>query len=347
MDNRILQTKRDIIEAGHLLSQKKLIARTWGNISARISENQFLITPSGRPYRTLTEHDIVTVNISDLSYQGDVRPSSEAGVHAELYRLRPDTGAVIHTHQNMASAISVSPDGLQIDNADYQALLGDVVPCTAYGMPGTKKLRTAVKDAAVRYPDSRAFLLPRHGTVIESADLDTAFAAAKALECAAEKKYRHIVKDEFPDSQQEKSGPPEKARKLCAVIRRVCGVKYIMYADSEAVTAFSKKGIKLKPWLDDLSQIAGVNIGCFDLSDSRSLIRELRHKNAVFIKGYGAVCTGSTPEDASAVKMILEKGCMAALYGMHVSGARPLSMPDALLQRFIYQHKYSKKSLCR
>ena len=45
-----------------------LVARTWGNVSARISEEQFLITPSGLGYDIMTPEDLVLVNISDLSY---------------------------------------------------------------------------------------------------------------------------------------------------------------------------------------------------------------------------------------------------------------------------------------
>ena len=39
---------RLVIEAGHRLCEAGLITRTWGNISARISDTQFVITPSGR-----------------------------------------------------------------------------------------------------------------------------------------------------------------------------------------------------------------------------------------------------------------------------------------------------------
>ena len=63
--------KKAVIEAGHRLLETGLIARTWGNVSARISDTQFVITPSGRTYDTLTPDDIVVVNIDDCSYEGD------------------------------------------------------------------------------------------------------------------------------------------------------------------------------------------------------------------------------------------------------------------------------------
>ena len=79
------KAKRAVIQAGRKLVEKGLAARTWGNISMRISDTQFVITPSGLPYDTLTEDKIVTVNIRDVSYEGHVKPSSEAGIHADVY----------------------------------------------------------------------------------------------------------------------------------------------------------------------------------------------------------------------------------------------------------------------
>ena len=58
-----------VIEAGLRLLEEGLIARTWGNISARISEDQFIITPSGLAYETLEPEQLVKVNIMDCSYR--------------------------------------------------------------------------------------------------------------------------------------------------------------------------------------------------------------------------------------------------------------------------------------
>lgn len=332
------KAKRAVIQAGKRLVEKGLAARTWGNISMRISDTQFVITPSGLPYDTLTEDKIVTVNISDVSYEGHVKPSSEAGIHADVYKLRPSVGAVIHTHQKAASAIGVCPEGLLIESEKERALLGDMVPCTAYGMPGTKQLRKAVRKTLSEYPGSKGFLLPKHGALTVGSDLETSFLAAEALESAAERKYNRIVRENVYPRKR----PPELTKEMYVKIRRGCGTKHVIYSGEAATLFFSQKGEKLSPWLDDLSQITGVNIGCCPVSNVESMIKELRHKNAVFIKGYGALCTGNTKSDALAVKMILEKGCMAALYGEKVAQARPLKTIDAKIQRFVYQYQYSK-----
>ena len=89
MAYEIEEAKKLVVEAGKKLIETGLIARTWGNVSARISETQFVITPSGRAYETLTPDDIVVVNIDDCSYEGDIKPirkrRSRSGLQASSH----------------------------------------------------------------------------------------------------------------------------------------------------------------------------------------------------------------------------------------------------------------------
>ena len=75
-----------------------LVQGTWGNLSIRLDDKYMLVTPSGLDYTRLTPADMVKVNISTLAYEGSLKPTSEKGLHAEVYKQRPDAGAVIHTH---------------------------------------------------------------------------------------------------------------------------------------------------------------------------------------------------------------------------------------------------------
>ena len=85
----IMEAKQLVIKAGIEVVEYGLIARTWGNISCRVDDKRFVITPSGRPYETLTPDEIVVVNIDDCSYEGDIKPSSEKGIHARHIVFAP------------------------------------------------------------------------------------------------------------------------------------------------------------------------------------------------------------------------------------------------------------------
>ena len=121
----IQQAKELVIRAGKEVVASGLIARTWGNISCRVSDTQFVITPSGRAYEDLTPDEIVLVNIADLSYDGDIKPSSEKGIHAEAYKLRPEVNFVIHTHQMLASVISALGFDINSVEATSAEIVGD------------------------------------------------------------------------------------------------------------------------------------------------------------------------------------------------------------------------------
>ena len=192
----ILKAKQDVIDAGKKLVEYGLIARTWGNVSCRISDTQFVITPSGKPYDTLTEKDIVVVNIEDYSYEGDIKPSSEKGIHAECYRMRKDVNFVIHTHQMNASIVSAL--GFDITDMDSRAkeIIGDDLIMGGYGLPGTKTLRNGVVSALER-TNSKAIIMAHHGALCLGRDYDEAFTVAGEVEtvCArfVLKKYKEVT----------------------------------------------------------------------------------------------------------------------------------------------------------
>ena len=188
MAYEINEAKALVVEAGKKLVESGLIARTWGNVSARISDTQFVITPSGRAYETLTPDEIVVVNIADCEYEGDIKPSSEKGVHADAYKLRPDVDFIIHTHQVNASIISAAGIPIKDIPAKDAKVLGPIVPVGAYGMPSTGALREGVAAAVEANPESKAVIMKHHGALCMGASLDEAFKIAETLEalCAKE-----------------------------------------------------------------------------------------------------------------------------------------------------------------
>lgn len=201
------EAKDLIIKAGLKLVETGLIVRTWGNISCRIDQNSFLITPSGRDYISLTPDEIVAINIDDCSYSGDVKPSSEKGIHADVYRLFPEINFVIHTHQENASIISTT--GLNsIKLKDCNPYLGDEVICASYALPGTKSLRHNVSDVLLN-SKGKAIIMKHHGALCIGKDYDEAFAVASELETVCHNfisnKYLELSgKDSFDSTEMNK-----------------------------------------------------------------------------------------------------------------------------------------------
>jgi L-fuculose-phosphate aldolase len=155
-----------LCEAGRRLLRLGLVSRTWGNISLRIDDERFMVTPSGRDYESLTRADMVIVRMKDLGYEGRIRPSSEKELHREIYLLRPDMGAVIHTHQTSASIVSASGREISCSHRDA-ALLGPSVMTAPYALPGTHKLAAGTARCL---KDRKAALMANHGALCAGAE---------------------------------------------------------------------------------------------------------------------------------------------------------------------------------
>lgn len=210
MAYEIEEAKKLVVKAGLDLIEKGLIARTWGNVSARISDTQFVITPSGRAYEDLTPDEIVIVNIDDCSYEGGIKPSSEKGVHAAAYRHHPTVDFVIHTHQKAATIVSIT--GMEIRNVypEFRDVLGDKVPCAAYAMSTTDSLRKKVERCIEMNPSARAIMMMHHGTICMGDTYEHAFALAENLEDCCEK----VIKDNYLRHSWEKTYSDDKKRQF-------------------------------------------------------------------------------------------------------------------------------------
>ena len=182
----ILEAKSKVVKAGLEVVASGLIARTWGNISCRVDDEYFVITPSGRSYESLTPEDIVLVKIEDCSYESEIKPSSEKGIHAAAYKMRPDVNFVIHTHQKNASAVSFLGYDINMVPEEYRGIIGADIPVAAYGLPGTGKLRKGV-IAALERSSSKAVIMSHHGALCIGTDYDDAFKVADTLEKVCEK----------------------------------------------------------------------------------------------------------------------------------------------------------------
>ena len=345
MTYSIEEAKAFVIKAGLELSEAGLVARTWGNISARISDHQFVITPSGRGYDTLTPDDIVIVNIEDGSYEGHVKPSGEKGVHAAVYQMRPQMNFVIHTHQNYASALSILGESILVKEDEDRLILSDVIPCAEYGMYGTQKLVDAIQFQMRENERSKAILMKYHGVVCMGKEYEDAFSVAYTLEKVCQEEYERRC---GVPKIEEISESFEIDDALKGILEKRDRVTAVNCVQTPFILATSSLGKKQRPYLDDLAQIAGTDIACIKADANTSeLLKALEKRNAVFIEGVGAICTGVDESEAQAVAIVLEKACMASYLAHKMEEGKkgkipPLPCFSAWKDRKGYVSHYSK-----
>lgn len=172
--------RQAIIDACLRMNAEGINQGTSGNISAR-TEGGMLITPSGVPYEATTPDMIVFVG-DDGSAAGDWRPSSEWRMHLDIYRARPEAGAVVHAHSAHATALSCLRRAIPAFHYMVAAAGGRDVRCASYATFGTQALSDAMLAAL---EDRRACLLANHGQIAFGRTLDKALWLAGEVEVLA------------------------------------------------------------------------------------------------------------------------------------------------------------------
>ncbi len=157
-----------------------------GNISVRLSEGGYLITPTNSCLGSLVAERISKLD-ADFQHVGGDKPSKEVFMHRAFYTGRDDAGAVVHLHSTQATAVSCLPD---VDRGNpippltpyFVMRVGRRMPIVEYYRPGDPAMEPAIHAAA---RDARAVLLANHGPVVSGKTLTDAVYAAEELEEAA------------------------------------------------------------------------------------------------------------------------------------------------------------------
>lgn len=182
MDARQIQKGREeICRISAMLFAKGLVSGKDGNISVRISADEMLVTPSGVCKAFLEPEMILRQRFDGTVVEGELRSTREAGMHSRLYELRPEIGAIVHTHPAAATAFAVCAEELPQDILlEVPALLGKTA-VAGYAPAGSRELIAEVEKCA----KSGVILLQNHGVITCGSDLADAFARMDAAENAA------------------------------------------------------------------------------------------------------------------------------------------------------------------
>jgi L-fuculose-phosphate aldolase len=181
----VLEAEREAVAwAGRRLAEERLVLGTAGNVSVRAG-SRVAITPTGAVLADLDPDDVAVVDLDGELLHGPLEPTSELDLHLSVHR-RYEPGAIVHTHQPVATALSCVVD--EVPCVHYQMLLlGGTVRVAPYATFGTPELAVSVVDAL----DGRAAaLMANHGAVVHAGDAPAAVESALLLEWACDVYWR-------------------------------------------------------------------------------------------------------------------------------------------------------------
>jgi L-fuculose-phosphate aldolase len=172
-----------VLDALREAARLGLIRGTSGNIAVRdFADNVIAISPSARPYDTMTPEEIAIVTLDGTWIDGPYSPSSETPMHTAVYRARPDVGATVHVHALFATVMAMAVDELP-PSTPPQAELAPIrtVP---FEPPGSEALARRVVETLGA--GGTSVLLKNHGCFCCGRDLAQAMSAAVYTEEAAQ-----------------------------------------------------------------------------------------------------------------------------------------------------------------
>ena len=172
----------DLIEISHRLYENGFVTATDGNVSARLTNGNFLTTRTSVNKGMVTADDLVEVDAIGKSLMPDRHPSTEIGMHLFIYAHRPDVHAVVHAHPTYATGFAVARQSL--DHCVFpEVIVGlGAVPLADYATPSTPEVPNSLSPFV---HNADAILLANHGAVTYGKDLWDAYFKMEKVEHAA------------------------------------------------------------------------------------------------------------------------------------------------------------------
>ena len=183
------EIKKQMCEIGKRVYDRGMVAANDGNFSVKLSDNEFLCTPTGVSKGFMTPEYICKVDAEGNVIQANkgYRPSSEIKMHMRVYKERPDVQSVVHAHPLYATSFAIAGIPLTQPIMPEAIITLGCVPIAKYGTPSTNEIPDAVEEYLQSFD---AVLLENHGALSYSDSLLNAYYKMESLEFYARLLYQ-------------------------------------------------------------------------------------------------------------------------------------------------------------
>jgi L-fuculose-phosphate aldolase len=160
-----------------------------GNFSVRVPGTDTILLTATSSFDNLRPENLALLDLDGRLIEGEINPTNAEIVHmhAVVYKERPETGAVVHTHSTYATSFALASKAL---GCSYEALvrqdMTDGVPLAKYGPRGSAESVTNIADALRASAKTKAVLLENHGVLAFGPDPAAAARANLIVEEAAQ-----------------------------------------------------------------------------------------------------------------------------------------------------------------
>jgi ribulose-5-phosphate 4-epimerase/fuculose-1-phosphate aldolase len=179
---RDTKIREDICRFGRSLFERGLTPGSSGNISVRLDDGGYLVTPTNASLGFLDPGRLSRLDADGHLVSGDA-PTKEVPLHSALYQTRGAARAVVHLHSTHSVALSmlsdIDPRAALPPMTAYYLMRCGATALVPYYRPGDPAVADAIKALAGRYS---SVLLANHGPVVAGDTLEAAVFAIEELE---------------------------------------------------------------------------------------------------------------------------------------------------------------------
>ncbi len=172
------RARAELVKFSARLWDRGFVANHDGNLSARVSEDRLVCTPTATSKADVDDRGLVVTDASGLQLAGAKKPFGEFNVHLAVYRARADVAAVVHAHPPYATALGASGRELACFLPEAVVSLGPRVPLVPLATPGAAAV-SAIGPSIAQYD---AVLVQGNGVWTWGVDVEQAFLRLELVE---------------------------------------------------------------------------------------------------------------------------------------------------------------------
>jgi L-fuculose-phosphate aldolase len=162
--------------------RQRLFISTEGSYSARVDDDEFLITPSQMDRERLRASDLVRIK-GDL-HEAHRIPSRASRLHASIYRRHPEVQSIVFAHPVNATAFSITRQRLDARTIPESYVFLREVNRVPYGVQYSEEGKSSIADfVSLRQPAS---IVENDGVVVVGTSVLDVFDRLEVLESTAE-----------------------------------------------------------------------------------------------------------------------------------------------------------------
>ncbi|MDH3444784.1 MAG: class II aldolase/adducin family protein [Deltaproteobacteria bacterium] len=190
MTSSDLKLRQAVIDSANSLVRAGAISLSHhGNFSVRVPNSDTILLTATSSLDNLKPESMALLDLDGKILEGEISPSNAEIVHmhAVVYKQRPETGAVVHTHSTYATSFALASRSI---GCFYEALvradMTDGVPLALYGPRGSAASVDNIAKALQTARNTKAVLLENHGVLAFGADPAAAARANLIVEESAQ-----------------------------------------------------------------------------------------------------------------------------------------------------------------